>query len=250
MMVYRSFFFNSVFYLNLLILMVIGLPMLIGGRHGALFMARLWASISIWLLEKICHLRIDYRGIANVPKGACIIASKHQSFLETFAHIKHSTDFAVILKKQLIFIPLFGLYLIVSKQIAIDRSRGRSALGQIIRQASAALKAGRQVYIYPEGTRRPPGAAPAYKRGVDLLYKSTGASCIPVALNTGIYWGRRGFMRRPGTAIIEYLPPIAPGMSRDTFSRTFQRAVEDACSRLNEEAIGTDPTLARELLKK
>ena len=247
---FRSLIYNLLFYITLLLLMIFGLPMLIGGRRGALFMARLWALASIWLLKKICKLHIEYRGVSNIPKGGCIIAAKHQSFLETFALLKYSEDFAVILKQQLIFIPLFGLYLMVSRQIAIDRSRGRSALNQIIRQAGAVLRAGRQLYIYPEGTRRPPGAAPAYKHGVDFLYVSTGAPCLPVALNTGLYWGRRGFLRRPGTAIIDYLPVIPPGMDRRSFSQTIQRAIEGACSRLNDEAIATDPSLALEMTKE
>jgi 1-acyl-sn-glycerol-3-phosphate acyltransferase len=249
MIALRSLVFNIVFYLNLVVLMIGGLPLLIGGRRGAFFMANLWASTSLWLLEKICRLRVEYRGLHNIPEGGYIIAAKHQSFLETFAMLKHSPDFAIILKRELTFIPLFGLYLSVSKQIAIDRARGRSALTQIVRQAGAVLRAGRPVYIYPEGGRRPPGAPPEYKRGAALLYASSGAACLPVALNTGLYWGRRGFTRRPGVAIIEYLPPIPPGLDRSAFSRKLEAAIEAACSRLNQEATAADPTLARILLE-
>jgi 1-acyl-sn-glycerol-3-phosphate acyltransferase len=245
----RSLLYNFIFYLTVLILMIVGLPMLIGGRRGTFVMARLWASASTWLLEKICNLRIEYRGVTNIPQGGYIIAAKHQSFLETFALLRNSRDFSIILKKQLLYIPLFGLYLLVSKQIAIDRANGRSALKQIVRQAGAVLRAGHPVFIYPEGTRRPPGAVPAYKHGVDLLYATTGAPCIPIALNTGLYWGRRGFLRRPGIAIIEYLPQIHPGMDRVTFSRILEDSLEAACSRLNEEAIAGNPSLASEMLK-
>jgi len=239
----RSLVYNIVFYVNLVILMIIGLPMLLGGRRGAFVLARLWGSTSIWLLEKICKLRVEYRGVDNIPKGGYIIAAKHQSFLETFALLKYSPDFAIILKKELVYVPLFGLYLKVADQIAIDRGRSRNALSQIIHKAGAVLRAGRQVYIYPEGTRRPPGAPPDYKSGVAALYARTGAPCLPVALNTGLYWGRRGFTRRAGVAIIEYLPPILPGMDRRAFSDTLQTAIETACSRLNEEAIGKDRSL-------
>ena len=120
-------------------------------------------------------------------------------------------DFAIILKRQLMYIPVFGLYLSVGGQIGIDRAKGRSALSQIIEQAGAVLRAGRQVYIYPEGTRRTPGAEPIYKHGVAFLYEATGAPCVPVALNTGLFWGRRGFLRKPGTAVIEFLPAIPAG---------------------------------------
>ena len=245
----KSIIFNITFYSITCIIMVFGLPMLIGGRHSVLFVARLWASTSTWLLEKICDLKIEYRGLDNIPDaGGYIIAAKHQSFLETFALLRNSPDFAIILKRELVFIPLFGLYLIVSKQIAIDRARGRNAFTQIARQAGAALRAGRQVYIYPEGTRRPPGARPEYKRGVAFLYASVGAPCIPVALNTGLYWGRRGFVRRPGIAIIEYLPQIPAGIDRSSFEHKLQATIETACSRLNKEATGADPSLAPVLL--
>ncbi len=105
------------------------------------------------------------------------------------------------------------------------------------------LAAGRQVFIYPEGTRRPPGAPPNYKQGVAALYVETGAPCLPVALNTGLFWRRRGLLRRPGVAVIEYLPPIGPGLDRAAFSARLQAAIETACARLNAEAIARDPSL-------
>jgi 1-acyl-sn-glycerol-3-phosphate acyltransferase len=244
----RSLIFNLAFYVNLIILMILGLPMMLFGRKGVFFMARLWGSTSVWLLEIICGLRVEYRGLENIPKGGYIIAAKHQSFLETFALLKYSPDFAIIMKKQLMYIPMFGLYLVIGKQIGIDRDRGRTALAQLIEQAGAVLRAGRQVYIYPEGTRRPPGAPPMYKHGVAVLYKETGAPCLPVAVNTGLFWGRRGFRRRPGTAVIEYLPPIPPGLDRDGFLARLQAAIEAACARLNDEAVAADPSLASALV--
>ena len=156
-------------------------------------------------------------------QGGVLIAAKHQSFLETFALLKYAPDFAIILKRQLTYIPLFGLYLIVSKQIAIDRARGRQALQQIATAAKPVLAAGRQIFIYPEGTRRPPGAPPRYKQGVAAIYAAAGAPCLPVAVNTGLFWRRRGFMRRPGVAVIEYLPPIAPGPGSGNFRRSIAR---------------------------
>ena len=207
------------------------------------FMARLWGSTSVWLLETICNLRVEYRGVENIPVGGYIIAAKHQSLLETFALLKHTPDFAIVLKKQLVYIPLFGLYLVVAKQIAINRARGHSALSQIVAQAGPVLRDGRQVYIYPEGTRRSPGSAPAYKFGVAALYAETKAPCVPVALDTGLFWGRRGFTRRPGVAVIEFLPLIPPGLERDAFSQRLLDSIETACSRLNEEAIAKDPSL-------
>jgi 1-acyl-sn-glycerol-3-phosphate acyltransferase len=250
MLILRSLIFNLAFYVNLIVLMILGLPMMLFGRKGVFFMAKLWGSTSVWWLEKLCNLRVEYRGVENIPEGGYIIAVKHQSFLETFSLLKYSPDFAIIMKKQLMYIPMFGLYLVVGKQIGIDRQRGHSALSQLIEQGRAVLRAGRQVYIYPEGTRRPPGARPMYKFGVAALYEATGAPCLPVAVNTGLFWGRRGFRRRSGTAIIEYLPPIPPGLDRDAFAARLESEIEAACARLNEEAVAADPSLASFLAQR
>ncbi len=243
MLTARSLLFNFLFYVNLLVLMIIGLPMMLGGRRGVFALARLWGAVSVWLLQTICGLRVEYRGVENIPSGAVLIAAKHQSFLETFALLKYAPDFAIILKRQLTYVPLFGLYLIVSRQIAIDRGRGRQALQQIIAAAKPVLAGGRQIFIYPEGTRRHPGAPPTYKQGVAALYAETGALCLPVALNTGLFWRRRGFLRRSGVAVIEYLPPIAPGLDRAAFGERLETDIEAACARLNAEAISRDPSL-------
>jgi 1-acyl-sn-glycerol-3-phosphate acyltransferase len=243
MLATRSLLFNILFYLNVVVLMIVGLPTMLFGRRAVFALARLWGAISVWLLDKICDLRLEYRGVENIPPGAVLIAVKHQSFLETFAQLKYAPDFAIILKRELTFIPLFGLYLIASQQIAIDRGRGRQALQQIAAAAKPVFAAGRQVFIYPEGTRRIPGAPPKYKQGVTALYIETGVACLPVAVNTGLFWRRRGFLRRPGVAVIEYLPVIAPGLDRAAFSERLQSTIEAACDRLNAEALEKDPSL-------
>jgi 1-acyl-sn-glycerol-3-phosphate acyltransferase len=243
MLTARSLIFNILFYVNLVVLMILGLPTMLMGRRAVCSLARLWGAISVWLLKSICGLRVEYRGVENIPPGAVLIASKHQSFLETFALLKYAPDFAIILKRQLTFIPFFGLYLIVSQQIAINRGRRRQALQQIVAATKPVLAAGRQVFIYPEGTRRPPGAPPKYKLGVTTLYAETGAGCLPVAVNTGLFWRRRGFLRRPGVAVIEYLPLIEPGLGRAIFRERLQTEIETACARLNAEAAAQDPSL-------
>ena len=240
----RSVLFNTLFYLELVVLMVVGLPMILGGRRGVFALASAWRAVSVWLLEHVCGLKVEYRGLENIPPGGVLIASKHQSFLETFALLKYAPDFAIILKRQLTYIPLFGLYLIVSKQIAIDRVRRRQALQQIAAAAKPVLAAGRQILIYPEGTRRPPGRRPKYKHGVAAIYAAAQAPCLPVAVNTGLFWRRRGFIRRPGVAVIEYLPPIPPGLDRETFAAQLQDAIEAACERLNGEAVAHDSSVA------
>jgi 1-acyl-sn-glycerol-3-phosphate acyltransferase len=243
MLVVRSIVFNILFYLTLLLLMILGLPTMLGGRRAVFALVHVWRAVSLWLLDAICGLKVEYRGIENIPPGPVLIAAKHQSFLETFAMVKYAPDFAIILKKQLTYIPFFGLYLIVSEQIAIDRARGRRALQQIVDAARPVLAAGRQIFIYPEGTRRPPGAPPQYKPGVVALYAANAAPCLPVAVNTGLFWRRRGFLRRPGVAVIEYLPPIGPGLGRKAFAAKLQERIEAACERLNAEALARDPSL-------
>jgi 1-acyl-sn-glycerol-3-phosphate acyltransferase len=249
MIALRSLLFNIAYFVNLIVLMILGSPSMFFGRHAVFFMARAWAVNSIWLLDKICGLKVEFRGLENMPQGGYILAAKHQSTLETFALVTKTPDFAIVLKKQLLFIPIFGQYLSASGQIAIDRSKGRSALAQIIEQAGAVLRAGRQVYIYPEGTRRPPGAEPAYKPGVAILYEATGAPCLPVAVNTGMFWGRRGFLRRPGTAVIEFLPVIPAGLPREEFFARLKDVIETASQRLMDEALAEraalDPRPAR-----
>jgi 1-acyl-sn-glycerol-3-phosphate acyltransferase len=240
----RSLVFNIVYYANLIVLMVLGLPMILRGRHGVFTVARLWGSSSLWLMDKICGLRLEFRGLENIPQGGYIIASKHQSVLETFALLLHAPDFAYVLKRELKLIPIFGLYLTASEQIDINRTAGRNALTLISARAGEILRAGRQVFIFPEGTRRPPNAPPVYKFGVAKLYQDNGAPCLPVALNTGLFWGRRGFLRRPGVAVIQYLPPIPPGLERNVFLARLQSTIEEECERLNAEALSKDSSLA------
>jgi 1-acyl-sn-glycerol-3-phosphate acyltransferase len=245
----RSLLFNIVYYANLIILMILGLPVILKGRHGVFALARIWALSSLWLLDKICGLRVEFRGLENIPQGGYIIAAKHQSVLETFALVLHAPDFAYVLKRELTYVPIFGWYLAASEQIAINRSAVRNAMAVVSARAGEVLKAGRQVFIFPEGTRRPPGAPAQYKFGVAKLYQDTGAPCLPVALNTGLFWGRRGFLRRPGTAVIEYLPPIAPGLDREVFLATLQATIEKECERLNADALKSDPSLAAALAR-
>ena len=247
MIALRSALFNLAFYLNLVVLMIIGLPACLFGRPGVFFMAHVWARSSLWLLSTICGLDVEFRGLENIPEGGCIVASKHQSFLETFSIAACFDDIAIILKRALMYIPMFGLYLAASEQIAIDRAKGRQSLTGILEKTKPALAGGRRILIFPEGTRRPVGAAPMYKFGVAAIYANAGAPCLPVAMNTGLFWARRDFNRYPGVATIEFLPPIAPGLEAKAFLERLQTTIETACDRLNAEAIAKDPSLKARL---
>lgn len=243
----RSAIFNICFFTATFVILIVGLPMLLGNRHSVFKMARFWSRTSRWLLENICGLRVEYRGVENIPSGSFILAAKHQSALETFALVEHVSDFSFILKRELTRIPLFGWYLKRAQMIAIDRTRGRAAVEQAIERSRALLAEGRAVFIFPEGTRTKPGAKPQYKMGVAHIYAATGTRCVPVALNTGVFWPRRSFKKYPGVAVIEFLPVIEPGMGRREFLQALQSRVEHASDALNSEAIAADPTASERI---
>ena len=233
----RSAIFNVAFYAAFVGLMVFGMPCLVMRRRACLVVVRLWAKVSVWLLHAICGTRIEFRNLHLLPKGASILAVKHQSFLETFALITVLDDFSYILKKELTVVPFFGWYVRASDQIALDRSKRGGAIARLKTAVQEKLRAGRQVVIFPEGTRRAIGAPPDYKVGVAALCASSCVPCTPVALNTGLFWPRRSFRRRPGTVVIEFLPPIATGLSKRDFMAAVQGAIEPATDALVAEAF-------------
>lgn len=236
MIVVRSALFNLLFYGNMIVLMIAGLPTLLFGRRAVLSLARTWSRSSLWLLRIVCGTSAEIRGLENIPKGACLVAPKHQSFWETFALVLYFDDFSYVLKRELTFIPFFGWYLLRAEQIAVDRGNVRTALRQLTAKAKALFAEGRQLFIFPEGTRRAPGARSAYKPGVSYIYEKTGVPCLPVALNAGLFWPRRRFVRFPGTIVVEFLPVIAPGMQREAFLEELERRIENATDRLIAEA--------------
>jgi 1-acyl-sn-glycerol-3-phosphate acyltransferase len=241
MIVVRSALFNVLFYLNLILLMLVSLPTLLLGRRAALSVAQAWGRSSLWLLRVVCGIKAEFRGLENIPKGACLIAPKHQSIWETFALTLCFDDFSFIVKRELTWIPLFGWYLLRGEQIAVDRASAGMALRQLAAKANVLFAEGRQLFIFPEGTRRPPSAPPDYKSGVAYIYEKTCAPCLPVALNAGLFWPRRRFLRFPGTIVVEFLPVIAPGMPRDAFLKELEARIESATNRLIAEATDQKP---------
>ncbi|HWG05009.1 MAG TPA: lysophospholipid acyltransferase family protein [Beijerinckiaceae bacterium] len=247
MLMLRSAAFNLLFYLSTLMLMIVGLPTLIVGRSAILRLARLWSHVQLWLLDKICGLGVEFRGVENIPSGGCIVAAKHQSVWETFALLIFFDNFSYILKRELTFIPVFGWYLGRSGQIAINRSDRRNALTQASEGARKLLEQGGQVLIFPEGTRRPVDAPPVYRFGVARIYSECGVPCLPVALNSGLFWPRRSFVRRPGTVLVEFLAPIPPGLGKEEFFAQLQSRLEAATESLIAESIERDPQLVQAL---
>ncbi len=243
MLIARSLIFNALFYATLAAIMILGCPALLFGRKAVLGLARVWSWASSWLLRHICGVTVEFRGVERIPKGGILIAPKHQSTWETFALIPFAEDFSFILKRELTWIPLFGWYILRSNQIAINRRNGSAALAEATAKSRDALQQGRQIFIFPEGTRRPAGAPPQYKFGVSKIYAETGVACLPVALNSGLFWPRRGFLRRPGTILVEFLEPIPPGLARADFMTELSQKLEAATSRLIDETLARQPGL-------
>ena len=235
MVIVRSLLFNLVFYLNLVVLLMGALVTLVLPRRAVLGMAKLWGRTSVWLLRVICGTSVQFRGVEKLPKGPLIVAAKHQSTWETFALLWLFEDFTFIVKRELMWIPIFGWCMAKGRMIPVDRGAGSQALTDMTRRARQEIRGGRQLIIFPEGTRRPPGAEPRYKFGVAHLYAEVGVPCVPVALNSGLYWPRRAFRRLPGTIVVEFLDPIPPGLDKDAFFQRLQSDIETATARLVAE---------------
>ena len=232
----RSLVFNLLFYFFLVIWILFALPTFLMPRRAILTVAGWWARSNLWLMRVICGTKVEFRGVEKIPRGPLIVASKHQSMWETFGLLQFFDQPLYILKRELKWIPFFGWYLMKAEMIDIEREAGGRALRDMVRRAGKAVREGRQLIIFPEGTRRPVEAPPRYKPGVAQIYKDSGVACIPVALNSGLFWPRRTFMRYPGTLVVEFLDPLPPGLSRDEFIDRIRDAIEGATDRLVKEA--------------
>jgi 1-acyl-sn-glycerol-3-phosphate acyltransferase len=240
--VLRSWIFAPVYYLITALFLLLGSWLLLAPRSWAMRGLVLHARTSLWLLEKICGTRLEVRGREKLPKGACLIVSKHQSMWDTFALIPLLRDPAIVLKDELKWIPFYGWFCLKFEHILVKRDRAASALKAMIRDARARAGQGREVLIFPEGTRAVPGALPDYKPGYVALYEGLGVPAVPLALNSGLYWPRRSVLRYPGTIIVEFLEPIPPGLPRAEFRRQMESAIEDgATGLLVEAAEGPNP---------
>lgn len=239
MLIVRSILFNILFYLNLVLLLLVALVTLALPRHAVLTMAELWGRVSVWLLRVVCGTRVEFRGLEHLPPGRItgpfIIAAKHQSTWETFALLRLFGDFTFIVKRELMWIPIFGWCMWKGGMIPVNRGAGSQVLSDMTARAREEIRTGRQLIIFPEGTRRSAGAEPRYKFGVAHLYSEAGVPCIPVALNSGVFWPRRAFLRFPGTIVVEFLPPILPGLDKNEFFQRLQDDIETATARLVAE---------------
>jgi 1-acyl-sn-glycerol-3-phosphate acyltransferase len=242
LIVARSLLFNALFYVNLLGHMIVALPTLALPYPALRPFIRSYARTSLWLLRAVCGTKVSWRGTANIPPGSCIVACKHQSAWETFALYAVLDDPIYVLKRELMWIPLFGWYMWKAGLIPIDRGAGMAALSRMTARAQRAITGSRprQLVIFPEGTRRMPGAQPSYKPGIVHLYARAGVPCVPAALNSGLFWPRRSLIRLPGTIVVEFLPAIAPGFERPRFLAHLQDTIETASARLSRQSENGD----------
>jgi len=231
----RSLIFNALFYLNTLFWLLVGLPTFFMPYRATIWVAQAWGRVNLVLL-RVAGIDYEVRGREKIPPGALIVASKHQSAWETFALLPQFDNPLFILKRELQWIPVFGWLLIKGRMVPVNRGAGSQALIEMTERARIELSRGRQLIIFPEGTRRPVGAEPRYKFGVAHLYSAEGVPCLPVALNSGVFWPRRTLRRKPGKVIVEILDPIPPGLDKDTFFKRLQDEIETATARLIAEA--------------
>jgi 1-acyl-sn-glycerol-3-phosphate acyltransferase len=247
----RSLLFHVLFYVSNAIQMIFWIPVFfIIPRDLGWRIVRLWAKSHLWLQAIVIGSRYEFRGVENIPSDQpFILASKHQSNWETYTTLLFLTDPSFILKRELMRIPLFGWYMTKMNVVPVDRGKRSEALASMTRNAKAQYHGYRQIIIYPEGTRTRPGAPPAYKYGVVHLYSELEATIVPVALNSGLFWPKGSFMIYPGTIVMEFLPVIEPGLSREDFAAALIERIEGATERLIVEAANAPdaPPPARHL---
>lgn len=235
----RSLVFALVFYVVTALFLILGSPLLFAPRSWAMAGLRLHGLTCIWLLRVITGTRMEVRGCEHLPAGACIVAAKHQSAWDTFALVPLFRDPAIVLKSELTLIPVYGSFCRKFEHIIVSRERAAVALKAMLATSKARAAEGREILIFPEGTRSPPGSPPDYKPGIVALYESLELPCIPLALNSGLYWPRRSIMRYPGTIVVEFLEPIPPGLDRRQFRTTLENRIERATERLIAEAAAS-----------
>jgi len=230
----RSAIFLLYFAVVTAVLAIAFLPALVLPRGVTLWMARRWCEATFWGLRAFAGLSFEVRG--TVPRDGVLVAAKHMSMWDTMALFLVLDDPAIILKRELLSIPFYGWYVRKSGAIAIDRDGKASALRAMAAAAKAVMAEGRTVLIFPEGTRKTPGAAPDYKPGVAGLYSQLGVECHLAALNSGLFWtGPGGFLKKRGKVVLEFLEPIPPGLRSRDFMKVLEERIETATTGLVAE---------------
>jgi len=230
----RSLLFVAWLYLTMVLYAVIGSPSLLMSHRQAMAVAQGWGRAVIWGARHIAGIKLDVRGDDHRPQGAALVAAKHQGMLDVIVLLAILPDPCFVLKKELVHLPFFGWYVVKTGMIAVDRAGHAAALKAMAAQARDRLAAGRQIVIFPEGTRTDPGQPGDYKPGVAAIYRDLQGPCWPVATNSGLFWPAHGVMRRPGLAVFEFLEPIPAQMKRGPFMTLLESRIEVASTALLE----------------
>ena len=232
MITLRSLVFVAWLYLSLALFAVGMSPALILPHRFALGVVKAWARFVLFGLRWIAGVRVEFRGLEHRPTGRALVACKHQGMLDIIIPFVVLDDPCIITKKELMILPFFGWFAWKTKMISVDRSAASRALRDMVKQARDRVAEGRQIWIFPEGTRAPVGSVPDYKPGVAALYRDIGSPCWPVATNAGVHWPAHGFRRYPGTVVYEFLPPIEADLKRAVFMAELERRIETASNAL------------------
>ncbi|MCF3641011.1 1-acyl-sn-glycerol-3-phosphate acyltransferase [Rhizobium sp. TRM95111] len=242
MIVVRSVLFNIAFYLNLIAQMVVLTPVyFLLPRKKAYIVPKNWVRTNHWLFKVIVGATFEIEGLENIPKSSYIFAPKHQSFWDAYALLPWLDDPFYILKRELTWIPLFGWYVLKQRMVPVNRGARGKIMAEVMERTKREMASGRQLIIYPEGTRRPPGAPPEYKYGIARLYRDLKVPVVPVVMHPGLFWPRRKFLRFPGHFKVRILPPVAPGMDPDAFLAHLIEVMESASDRLLIETAEANP---------
>jgi len=233
----RALAFTVLFYGWTTLLGIGVLPLLLGPPRLLSVYGRFWVAGALGILRATVGITHRIRGQHLIPEGPIILAVKHQSAWDTLAINILVRDPAIVLKQELLRIPVFGWCLWRLRHIAVDRKGGSAALKQIVAQARDRATEGRPLVIYPEGTRTKPGTRHPYHPGIAAIYGALDLPVVPVALNSGLFWPRRSLRMHPGTITVEFLPPIAPGHKRRLFMTELESSIEEAAERLHGEAL-------------
>jgi 1-acyl-sn-glycerol-3-phosphate acyltransferase len=239
----RSALFNLAFFALSVAMLILCLPLLLRRRwvRGAM---RAWARAVIGLLP-LAGVRLSVGGLANIPPGGAVIASNHQSAFDTIVWLALLPDAVYVMKRELLWVPLYGQYAARAAMIPVDRSGGGPALRRMLRAVSAAAAAGQQVVIFPEGTRAAASGRAAFRRGIVAVAAGAGVPIVPVATNSGQSWGRRAFRKRPGTIAIRVLPPLPAGLPRDAVLGRLAEAIDGGLVRLAQTPVEKPVEAAR-----
>ena len=234
----RSLVFVGQIYVMMLVIGLLWAPYAIVSKHGARSACKTYSRYVFWSMRWMVGLKAEVRG--EVPEGEVLIASKHQSFLDIMMIFTALPSAKFIMKRSILWTPIIGLYAKRLECVPVDRGKRGAAIAKMVQDVEAGRATPGQLIIYSQGTRVAPGVKKPYKVGTAVLYEQLGQPCVPVATNVGVFWPRTGIMRKPGTAIVEFLPAMPDGLDKDTFLARLEETVEERSDALMREG-GFEP---------